>query len=229
MTKIRLGPIVADARGSTGDVIFSRNRGGAYTKAKSLKPWTTSDPREAAQTALGIVAVAWRDTLTEDQRHAWREYGLRHPMPDCWGTNRLFDGYYWYTRCNFHFARAGAGVLYRVPPLAGPLPAPVYLAQPNVAGQYVHITTTLPNYEPQITPLAMWVFAGQPTSQAVTYYNAPWRYIDWYYVIAPYGLREFFPNWPFAFTAGQTVHGKIVMQTFPTGEISRPSKFAVTT
>lgn len=72
MAKITTGPIIAEIRGMCGDVVFSRNRGGAFSRSKITRvdPWSSlqNDIRAYSE----IVGRRWNAVLTETQRTQWR-------------------------------------------------------------------------------------------------------------------------------------------------------------
>lgn len=222
MANIRTGPIVTDIRGKVGDVIFSRNRGGSYAKGVSTKDWTPSTDRGEAQDTLELVATAWRDTLTAAQRQAWRDFGGRHPMPDAWGTSRLTDGYYWYTRINFPWAREYTALHYTSPPPSGPLPAPIYTGRASSDNIAIALTWSLPNYNPWPGPVNLWVYAGKCVPTSVNYYAAPWRYAKRLWCNSLPGPEQWVDPWPFPITDGYNTMVKVVAQVTATGEISKP-------
>jgi len=74
MAKVRFGPAIADARGSTNGVVFSRNRFGAYTRAR-VSPVQPRTPAQVSQRENLIQATtAWR-SLTDAQRADWATLG----------------------------------------------------------------------------------------------------------------------------------------------------------
>ena len=71
MALIRLGPMVADARGSTNGVVYSRNRSGAYTRTR-VTPINPNTPKQAAARArVAACQLAYRATLTPAERTSW--------------------------------------------------------------------------------------------------------------------------------------------------------------
>lgn len=80
MATILPGPALSDIRGSVGGVTFSRNRGGAYARARV----TTTNPNTPKQTVtrqhFGQLISTWKN-LTSAQRQAWVTLGgqmIRH-------------------------------------------------------------------------------------------------------------------------------------------------------
>ena len=70
MGKIKFGAIVVAISGKIGGTVFSRNRGGAYSKnwVKPLNPQTTK--QSVVRAAMASVASAWKG-LSADVRAAW--------------------------------------------------------------------------------------------------------------------------------------------------------------
>ena len=229
MANVRLGPIVADARGSVGDVIFTRTIGGLTAKSKSSKVPTDTLVRAAVRTALTLVAQGWRDVLTNDQRQQWRDYGGRHPLPDCWGVANLIDGYYQYTRANFPWAREDGTIHFRVPPATGPLPAPIISVNVSPPDQRLYLNFTLPAYVPRDWAGSVWMYTGDVTSQAVRYYQSPFTYARRFRIDNPWIDWVDLFTYPHSFTSGQLLHLRVVAQRDDDGRISLPATIAVAT
>lgn len=76
MPKIKFNSIIADARGSLGEVIFDCTSGGKpYIRTRRRNK---SNPHSPAQTDIRIVVATaskdWYDTLTETERNLWNTY-----------------------------------------------------------------------------------------------------------------------------------------------------------
>jgi hypothetical protein len=137
MAKVTLGPIVTDARGKCGTTIFSRDRGGAYTRAlpKKVNPKTAYQLAVRAQEKA--IVQAWSTSLTDQQRLAWnalaREYLWRTKI----GEPFALCGFTLYVKCALNLTHVGATPI-TDPPLSlpaidcGPLTASASASTPQV-------------------------------------------------------------------------------------------------
>lgn len=102
MASILPGPMASDIRGSTGGVVFSRNRGGAYTRNRTV-PINPQSPAQVAQReALTAASRAWQD-LSPAAKDAWNAAAEQVPPADA--INRVgqaitLNGQQYFVRCN---------------------------------------------------------------------------------------------------------------------------------
>lgn len=107
MAKILFGNIVADARGSIGGVVYSRNTFGAYTRQK-VTPVNPNTPAQTAQRArFANAANDWVQTLTEAQRQTWDQYASAVPIGDIFGNSVARTGFNMYIRQHTLLALVG--------------------------------------------------------------------------------------------------------------------------
>ena len=92
MASIKLGALAQDVRGSLNGTVFSKNRGGAYTRTK-VSP---TQPRTSNQTNQRAVftglAKAWGTTLSPAQRLAWITWAQAHPVTNIFGDAIILSG-----------------------------------------------------------------------------------------------------------------------------------------
>ena len=85
---VKLGHIIAEARGSTGGTVFSRNRAGAYTRnrTKPVDPGSAKQNTQRSQMSASV--AAWR-ALTAAQRDLFNAKALVTSF-----TNRLGESFH---------------------------------------------------------------------------------------------------------------------------------------
>lgn len=92
MAKLRLGQLATDVRNSIGGVTYSRNRGGAYARARV----TPLNPQTAAQSAVRTNFAAnsklWSGTLDDTDRQAWTFFAQNNPVTDVFGAAIVLSG-----------------------------------------------------------------------------------------------------------------------------------------
>lgn len=97
--KVLLGGGIAEARGSLGGEVFSRNRYGAYVRQK-VSPVQPRTSRQLAQReAFTVASKSWR-TLTASQRLAWRSFGETQTFQDVFGNTKRLSGQALYMKLN---------------------------------------------------------------------------------------------------------------------------------
>lgn len=71
MAKVVFSDLIVEMRGKTGGAVYSKNKGGAYRKRRTVP----SNPQTAAQIAvrskISTLSQAWK-TLTSEQQAAWQ-------------------------------------------------------------------------------------------------------------------------------------------------------------
>jgi hypothetical protein len=91
MAKIKLGGLAQDARGSLNGTTFSRNRSGAYARAKA-SPVQPRTVRQLAQRAIfSAVSQEWRN-LADAERASWEAWATTHPVTDVFGDAQILSG-----------------------------------------------------------------------------------------------------------------------------------------
>lgn len=105
MAKMTPGPMIAAASGSIGGTVFSHNKGGMYTRNRSIPVTSTTAEALAAKSRLATEASAWGD-LTAVQRAAWDSYALQRPVIDTLGNPRHLSGFQQFVGINARRARA---------------------------------------------------------------------------------------------------------------------------
>jgi hypothetical protein len=124
MATIKMGATVSDARGSVGGTVFSRNTGGAYTRAR-VAPINRKTPAQSlVRSNFGLNSKMWSGTLTADQRAAWTLFAQSNPVPNRLGDSIILSGLAMFNKLNQVLAQI------LQPPL---LDAPADLSVPALA------------------------------------------------------------------------------------------------
>lgn len=113
---VKLGAVVAEARGSVGGAVFSRNRSGAYVRNRT-KPVDPSTARQNAQrTRMSASVVQWR-ALDEAERLAFNAKALVSPFVNRLGETINLSGMNLFMRSANLLAQAGIAPI-TVPPVS---------------------------------------------------------------------------------------------------------------
>jgi len=100
MAKVTHGPMISDARGKTGGVVYTRGRSGAMARAFviPINPKTTDQiySRDCFEAAM----LRWQTALTDIQRQAWDSFAHQFPVDHPISGNRPLPGVKAFLRIN---------------------------------------------------------------------------------------------------------------------------------
>lgn len=100
--------VFAQASGSTGGLVYSRNAGGMYVRSRVNPTNPNTDQQQAVRNAMRELVNAWTSTLTNVQRERWNTYAFNTPTLNRVGDATHKSGQQMYIRVNI--ARLQAGV-----------------------------------------------------------------------------------------------------------------------
>lgn len=106
MAKVVFGGGVSAISGKIGGTVYSRNKGGAYTRNFAVPTNPSTVYQEEARDRLTQYSNEWRG-LTEQQRLSWNEWAATHPILDRLGAAKLLTGAQAYTKINTNRDLAG--------------------------------------------------------------------------------------------------------------------------
>lgn len=179
MALVILGGMVAEARGSVGGIVFSRNAAGAYVRTRTVPINPGSARQQAVRFAVAQLATRWVETLTIAQRASWETYGENVLLPNPLGQMRNVGGLAHYVRSNAPRIGFSAGFL----PIVDDAPTIFDL------GTYTEPSCSLVNAATddfqwafdntdawaEEDDAAMMVFASKPQNQSVNFFKGPYR------------------------------------------------------
>ena len=111
MALIRFGGGVADARGSVGGQVFSKNRYGNYLRARITPVNPSSDRQQEVRNNLASLVERWSAVLTAAQRAAWNTYAANVPWVNKLGESIYLTGYNMYIRSNIAILQVGGTIV----------------------------------------------------------------------------------------------------------------------
>lgn len=123
MALIKLGPIIADARGGLGGQVFSRNRYGAYSRNRTKPVYPASEKQVARAALMNVLVDLWKNTLTTPKRNKWNELATITSFPNRLGEQFRPSGFNLYIHSNFMLSLTGQ-TLVVAPPVSATAPAP---------------------------------------------------------------------------------------------------------
>lgn len=100
-------PVYSQASGSIAGIVYSHNRFGMYTRARSLPTNPNTSRQQAVRAALGDLAQHWANTLTAAQRADWEAYAAQVTMLNKLGDPVYLTGFQHYIRSNTVILQCG--------------------------------------------------------------------------------------------------------------------------
>lgn len=174
MALVKLGAMIADARGSIGGTVFARNRGGAYVRNRTVPINPQSTRQTAVRALMAQLTNLWSVTLTQAQRDAWTLYADNVPLPNALGESRNVTGINMYVRANSLILDTGGTRVDDAPTqfTVGPTITPGITID---AAADTLTVADLGGYVLAGAPVNLLVSAGNPQQPGVNFYKAPFR------------------------------------------------------
>jgi hypothetical protein len=122
MAKVLLGPMVGQASGGVGGLVFSHGRYGYYIRARVKPTVSVTEYALLAKETLSYVSQAWQD-LDGPGREAWRIWAANNPVTDRLGQRQVLAGNAAFVKINALRMRV-IGALLTTPPVGDP-PTPL--------------------------------------------------------------------------------------------------------
>lgn len=175
-------PLLTATSGSVGDVVFSRNRHGPYTRARTA-PFDPSSARQlAVRAALSQCVTAWNATLTESERRGWDAYALAVRRSTAIARSTNAGGLAMFVRANVPRIQAAVGGIPRVDQAPASFTDPPLTPITRVVLNFVDDTLHpfFDESDPWVTETdAALIFqASAPRPTTVNFFNGPYQFAD---------------------------------------------------
>lgn len=164
--------------GSVGGATWSRNRFGAYLRARSVPVNPNTDRMVAVRNAVRSLTVAWENTLTQTQRNAWEAYAANVVWQNHLGQSIFLTGLNHYVRSNVPRIQAGMAQVDVSPGIFNLGDAEGSLAcTASEATQQASVS--FDNTKPWATEdgAAEIFYGGIPKNASIKFFGGPWRLI----------------------------------------------------
>lgn len=115
MAVVQTSGVVGEVRGLLGDVVFSRNRGGAYVRTRGGPPGPLTPRRARYRANFSAVSTLWA-SLTQSERDSWFELCDDRSSTRYLGRARSLSAFNWFMRVNLGLVDNGLDVLRLAPP-----------------------------------------------------------------------------------------------------------------
>lgn len=225
MAKIRLGGMAAQASGSVGGIVFSRNRYGAYTRARSIPTKSMSLAAMAAKARLVTCSQGFQ-SLTAAQKAAWAAWCETNPRTDVFGEKQVLTPSAAYIGFSVRRALLSLAPL-TVPPLTA---APAALKTLSLtgdigAGNFGAVFTATPLG----TNSVLWIKACVLDSVGISYVQNLLKLVDFSTSaqVSPYDFQAALELRFGTLQVGQTVVAEIAVCDTATAQLSQALRASV--
>jgi hypothetical protein len=166
--------VYTQASGSIGGVTYSHNRGGLYTRGRSIPVNPNSNEQQTVRAAFGSLAQRWNNIVTQAQRDAWENYAALTPVTNRLGDELILSGQQMYIRCNTVRVQAGVAEVDAGPTAPGNTALTLITLSPVVTSFDVNYTNTDPWAITTGGGLNIQTSRGQ--SPTINYFKGPFRF-----------------------------------------------------
>jgi hypothetical protein len=220
---MKLGIVATDIRGSVGGTVFSRNLGGAYTRAR-VAPVNRNTPKQTQVRAnFGTNSKMWSGVLTADQRAAWTLFAQNNPLINVLGASIIVSGIAMFNKLNQRLTQIGAAPLLDAPSDLSVDPvAEINGVNYDSVGQTAQLAT-----RPQtvVSSSDYYIFATGPLAPGRTPPSSSYRYIAAMPPSAAADITDFTAPWVAIFGAipqGASIGTRVATISNVTGAITPP-------
>lgn len=177
MVQLRFGSMITEARGSIAGTTYSRNRFGAYARARTVPVNPNSTRQLAARARMAFLAEQWRETpMTDAKRGAWATYASGIDATNKLGEDITLTGFNAFMMSNAVRLLVGQTFVDAGPTVIG-LPAqdPLFaVAFSEATGITVTFDDTMDWADEDAGALV--IELGKPQSPTRDFFGGPWRF-----------------------------------------------------
>lgn len=174
---LKFGGLVVDGRGSVGGTTFSRNRYGAYARAR-ITPVNPKTPRQSVIRAIvAAVTIRWLGSLSQAQRDAWAVFASNVPAKNKLGEVINLSGFNQFSKSNIVADNAGLTSINDAP-IVFDLPGEDPGYSTEVDAGTGKITVVFTDNKPWVTldEAGLIVQMGIPVNNSIGFFDGPWRH-----------------------------------------------------
>lgn len=214
------GPVISAASGSVGGTVFSRNRGGSYTRMRAVPITSTTPEALAAKTRFSDASQDWQ-LLTEAQRLSWQEWSNANPVTNALGFPKVLSGAQAYIGIAARMAAAGDSPITSPPIISAPDPLITIAQDADIGTGAVEVVFTA-------TPLGaneeLWIRAAITSSAGINYVQNLLRLVGQSAAAqtSPFDNQSMIESRLGTLSVGQTLHVEISVYDNSTGLVSGP-------
>jgi hypothetical protein len=169
-------PVYSQASGSIAGIVYSRNAGGMYTRARAMPTNPNTDAQQAVRDAMRFLTDTWTNGMADVLREAWNTYAFNTPTLNKLGEPTHKTGQNMFIRGNIPRVQAGLVVATTAPVIfdLGTFTAPSSLAADASADT---ITFAINNLEEWANEdgAAMLIYQSRPQNATRTFGKGPFQ------------------------------------------------------
>lgn len=207
--------LLGQTSGSLDGTVFSRNRGGRYTRVRATPLNPNTPQQQVVRGLVGFLTSAWLNVLNPLQRAGWDTYALQVPLVDRLGEPRNVGGIAMYVRSNVPRQQQGESRIDDAPTIfnLGEF-IPVTVTNLSEATQQLDVNFDPFGTDPWVSEdnAFMFIFHSRPQNASVNFFKGPYRFgtaIDGNAAVPP--VPPFQPTAVFPFVAGQRVFFRVAV------------------
>jgi len=174
---VAYGGGILDARGSIGGQTHSRNRYGAYVRARTAPVNPQSARQSAIRSIVADVTTRWLTVLTIAQRAAWGVFASNVPAKNKLGQVINLSGFNQFTKSNVAANNAGLADIAAAPVIFDlPGEDPDFDATIDAGTEKVSVVFDDTRDWADEDEGALIVQCGIPVNSSINFFNGPWRH-----------------------------------------------------
>lgn len=124
--------VFTQASGSVGGLTYSRNRGGMYTRSRTIPVNPNTERQGEARANMAQAVNAWSNILSDANRQAWVTYANGTPVVDRLGDQLILSGQQMFVKCMLPRLIAGLPIVEQGPLDAGLATTPTWTTGPTL-------------------------------------------------------------------------------------------------
>lgn len=168
--------VFTQVSGSVGGLTFAHNRGGLYTRARSIPVNPNTALQQTVRSLMAQLSQAWSVALTDAQRLGWDAYAATTPVINRLGDQTFLTGQNMYVRGNLPRMQ---GTLLRIDD------APAAFGLPTLQTGIVVGATGTNDFDVPFVNTDEWanqnagallIYQSPPVSAAINFYKGPFAF-----------------------------------------------------
>lgn len=174
---IKFGGGVVDARGSIAGSTFSRNRSGAYARARVKPVNPNSDRQSDIRAIMSLTSAAYLDSASSVQRAEWGVFASNMPEKNKLGEDIRLSGFNQFVKTNVAARNAGLPMVVDGPTIfTKPGEDINFEASGSEATQQASIIFSDSSAWVDEDDSAMIIQIGIPQNASINFFDGPWRH-----------------------------------------------------
>lgn len=224
MAKVLFTAVVADMRGKLNGTVFSRNRGGSYTRTKSSPTNPATIYQQNQRSVLAAYSSAWRG-LSQAQRDSWIAGASNFPYTDIFGSVKSLSGQQLYAKLNIMLVNTGNAAITTCPTPVS-VPQVSITAAAAAAGAGTMTVTISPTTIPAGYSLQIW--ATTQLSPGIAFATNKFRLLGKFTVTAgAANIASAYISRFGSLTAGKKIFYRVVFVSNTTGQVGIGGQFNI--